>query len=325
MKEFLKLSAVELEQASAKVREAAAKADYQQIAAYFGSPDDPELPSETDALIAKVCQIAPNADAMEPLFYFQTAEKVKQVYTLSRGGTVTNIDIVPDEPSAITWSKNVSPARSVELVDINNAKFDVFARETKCNEEAMDRYELGSVLNLLWAACPDDQRFALDSSKTYLDFPKLLQMIAAVSKYGKKFVLFVGSDVNVDLLSTDYNENKNQSVIAMIEKLGIEIIPIIGQYRVASSTKNLLDADRAMLVAVDGVNGKPAVYGRKNLVANTVIGGTITPKQRYSSVVPVIPRNGEAPKASVWGYGEFQAVVTNTFPIACFGDTIESV
>ena len=323
-KSFLNMSAVELEAASSALKQAAGRYDYPEMARYFGSPDDPEMPSEADKIIAKIAKIEAPADANEPLFYFQCAAQTKRVYTLTAGGTVTALAVTPDDPTAVTWSTMHSPGRTVQLIHLNDAKFDVLARETKINEEAMDRRELAAVLSLAWAGCEDANRFALDSDNTYLDFPKLLEMVTAVAKYGKKFVLLVGSDVNVDLQATDYNENKNQSVIAMIERLGIEVVPIIGTYDLAGSTANILNPDRAMLVAVDGVNGKPISYGRKNLVPNGVLNGTITPKQRYSTVVPAIPRNGDAPSVTVYGYGSYQAVLTNSFPIACFGDTVES-
>jgi hypothetical protein len=152
-------------------------------------------------------------------------------------------------------------------------------------------------------------------------------MVSKVERYGSKLVCFIGADIVSDLRTMDYNENKFQSVKEAIDALKIEFVPIYGQYKVGSSTSYILDPDRALLVAIpEGTEqDKPAVFVRKNLKPNAIMNGTVDAKQRYSTVMPAVIAGSATPAIQVWGMGEYQAVLTNNFPIACFGDTVESV
>lgn len=318
-KDILELSGAELKQARLELAEAVRKLDWREVAKIIGDPIDPRKPSPSAEIIGKVCDIEPATSPDEYLFYFECDEDTKYVYALASAGTVTKVDVSLNTPTAITFTGIQSPVYKVHIVDLNNAKFDVIGKKKRAITNALDNRELHDVLSLLWEGTPDANRFTLDSGDTYLNFPKLLELVKAVKKYGDKLYLICGADVDTDLTVTDYNENKNQSVISMIEKLGIEKIEVTGVY-MATMEHNIFESDRALLVATSTVVGKPASFGRKQLVPGVVIDGQVDAKLRYLSVVPVIPRNAEAPSVGMWGYGEIQAVLKNPKAVARFSD-----
>ena len=306
----------ELKIAKAELKEAIAKQDWPTIARIIGDPVDPR--NDVVPVIGMVADIESPATPDEYLFYFDTDEDTKYVYTLTSGGTVTGVDVTVGAPSAITFTNIVSPVYNIHIVDLNNAKFDVIGKKKKAITRAMDNRETHDVLNLIWEGTPVDNQFDLDSADTYLNFPKLLEMLNAVSAYGDKYILVTGSTVDDDIILTDYNENKNQSVLAMMDRLNIQKIKVTGQYTDASTTNVIWPATQAILVATSTQVGKPVSFGRKSLVPGTVISEEQDAKLRLTSVVPIIPKNAEKPSVGVWGYGEFQAVLKNSSAVARF-------
>jgi hypothetical protein len=146
MKEFLNLSAAELELASKGLGDAIEHMNFAAIASYFGAPQDPEKVSTYQDKIAKVCYMAPNANPEDVLAYFTPAAAVFQVYTFAHDGTVTTLAVEPETPSSVSFAAIVCPARTIQVIDLNSAKFDLISRETGYNATAMDKKELASVV-----------------------------------------------------------------------------------------------------------------------------------------------------------------------------------
>jgi len=306
----------ELELAKKQLREAIVTQNWIEIARIFGAPIDPRKPLAE--VIGLVADIEAPASPEEYLFYFDVDEDVKYVYALAHDGTVTKVDVTVGTPSTVTFVGIQSPVYMIQIVDLNNAKFDVIGKKKKAVTRALDCEELYYVLQLLWAGTAEANQFDLDSGKTYFDFPKLLEMINSISDYGDNYVLITGSTVDNDIILTDYNENKNQSVLTMIDRLKVKVQKVTGTFTLDGESTAIMASDEAILVAVNSLAGKPVSFGRKNLNQGTVIDETQDAKERISTVVPAIPKNGEKPSVGVWGYGEFMAVLVNSKAVARF-------
>lgn len=310
----------DLQIARKELKDATSRMDFPEIARIIGEPLDPRKPVAD--VISAVADIEPAASPDEYLYYFDVDEDTKYVWTLSSGGTVTKIDVTLSTPSAVTFVGIQSPVYKIHIVDLNNAKFDVIGKKKKAITHAMDNYEVNAVLSLLWEGTPAANQFSLDSGQTYLTFPKLLEMLNAISPYGDKYVLITGSTVDDDIILTDYNENKNHSVLAMMDRLNITRIKVTGTFTSSAtsgaSATQIMTATRAILVATSSLAGKPVSFGRKKLVPGVAINTTQDTRLRLNTVVPVIPRNSEAPSVGIWGYGEYQAVLKNSLAVARF-------
>jgi len=315
-KTFLEMSAEELQQAKTELKLAVQKQDWLAVARIISEPVDPRIP--VDPIIEVVSDVHPPATPDEYLFYYDVDEDTKYVYTIASGGTVTAKDVTVSAPNSVTFAPINSPVYNIHIVDLNNAKFDVIGKKKQAVTRALDNKELAYVLNVLWAGTPAGNQFSLDSGKTYLDFPKILEMRNSISKYGTDFALICGTTVDDDITLTDYRENKNQSVLAMMDKLNIKKYKVVAEYN-DGSAKDVLSATSAILVALNTRAGKPVEFGRKTLVQNTVLGTTeTTEKLRLLTVTPVVPRGTEKPSVAIWGYGEFQAVLKNSKAVARF-------
>ena len=307
----------ELEIARKELKQAVASMNFYEMARIIGTPLDPRKPVAD--VINLIADKEPDASPDEYLFYFDVNEDVKYVYALAHDGTVTKVDVTVNSPNAITFTKTQSPVYNIQIVDLNSAKFDVIAKKRKAVTNALDNKEVYDVLNIaLAAATSSGNTFTLDSGKSYLDFPKILEMYNAIAPYGDNYVLIVGSTVDSDIVLTDYRENKNQSVLSMLDKLNIKRVKITGTVKVDGSDKEVLDPNKAILVATSTLAGKPLSFGRKKLVPGTAINSNIDPKLRLNVVVPAIPKNGESPSVGVWGYGEIQCVAKNSKAVASF-------
>ena len=306
----------QLEIAKKELREAVVTQNWIEIARIFGAPIDPRKPLAE--VIALVADIELPASPDEYLFYFDVDEDTKYVYSLASGGTVTKVDVTVSAPNAVTFVGIQSPVYMIHIIDLNNAKFDVIGKKKKAVTRALDCEELYYVLQVLWAGTPEANQFTLDSGETYFDFPKLLEMINSISDYGDGYVLITGATVDNDIILTDYMENKNQSVLTMIDRLNVKIQKVTGTFTLDGDSTSIMDADTAILVAVNSIAGKPVSFGRKNLNQGVVIDEAQDAKERISTIVPVIPKNGEKPSVGVWGYGEFAAVLVASKSVARF-------
>lgn len=307
----------QLEIAKKELREATARMDYFSMARIIDAPIDPRKPVAD--IITKVANIIPAATPGEDLFYYDVIEDVKTVYALATDGTVTAIAVTPSTPSAVSFIKTQSPVYNIQIVDLNSAKFDIIGKKKKAISNSLDCKEVYDIINLLIAgATGAGNAFTLDTAKTFLDFPKILELLNSISSYGDKYVLITGANCDNDIVLTDYNENKNQSVLAMLDRLGIEKIKLTGKITINGTVSDIIDPNKAILVATSTLAGKPVDFGRKKLVPGLAINGNSDAKLRLSVVIPVIPKGGESPSVGLWGYGEIAAVVTNSKALATF-------
>jgi hypothetical protein len=312
---FLEISAQELAKAKKELVEATQNQDWLALSRTIGQPIDPR--QDVADAIPLIADVETPAPPEEHLFYFQVDEDTKYVYTLASGGTATKIDVTPNSESSVSFTGINSAVYKIHIVDLNSARFNVIAKKKLAITRAMNNRELHDVLAVAWAGTPAGNQFTLDSDDTYLNFPKVLEMLNVISPYGDRYVLITGSTVDDDIILTDYRENKRQSVLEMLEKLNITRVKITGTYNDGSS-HNIFESTYALLIATNTVVGKPLSFGRKQLVPNAVLEGTLDAKLRYMTVVPAIPENGEKPSVKIWGYGEFQSVLKNPKAIARF-------
>lgn len=306
-----KLTTAELEQAKLELSQAAAAQNWLEVSRLIGTVEDPRKP--IDEIIVRLCNVLPNADPETMLFHFEADEDAKVVYYLSRNGTITALDLELLEPTAVAFRALVSPVKELQMIDLNNAKYDVIGKKKLAIARAMNNAELKNVLDLYWAAktaSGEAGAFTPDSGEEFLTLPKVVEMLEAIEAYGDKPVLVCGSEVYNDLFLTDYKEDKNQSVRAQFKELGIEPVKVTGSVTVDGSTSVILNAKRAILVNTETVNGKPAEFIRKNLSAFSVLNQQSEPKSRIATVIPAIPTGAAVPKVKLFGYGEFQAVLT---------------
>src|SRR6185295_12754347 len=189
--------------------------------------------------------------------------------------------------------------------------------------EAMDRYEIKNVLALLDAGAEGNSNtFTLDSGKDALDYPKIVEMVRSLAKYGNNFVLITGSDVTTDIMLMDFNANTFRPY--GLENLKIKHIAIedLTVDTNASGQDEVIDSDVAYLVAVsDSKGNRPMLVARRSLsLANDMADTSMAPKDRIIIDTGNMKNVGAVVKFARGkaGYEEFGAVLINSKTVAKF-------
>jgi hypothetical protein len=224
---------------------------------------------EAVSIFSRVGNRAAPGGCNNRLYMLTPADVDKKVFILDGDCDVKQLKVTPNTKVEIPLVPMITHDYWVCLKDFLSGDHDVLALYAKSIKEALDRKEIKNVIALLDAAAvAEGNVVTLDSDKTALDFPKLVEMRKALKKYGTEFVLITGENVeeNIDLM--DYTANTFRQYD--LSTLKIRHIPVLG-FTVDtddSGQEAIIDPDAAYLVAVKDANGDmPVVFGRRDVTA----------------------------------------------------------
>lgn len=282
---------------------------------------DPEYP--VPELIQKVFNTG-SADVSEHVYYFTPVLPTKEVYELSANCNVTHSKKQPGTRSELSFTPAVSPDYYVCLQDLLDGDYSVLDFYGEDILEAMNRYDIYSVLQLIDAgAVARSNTFTLDSGSTKFDFPKLVSMRKAIRKYGRKLVLISGQNVTEDIELIDYDADKNRPVTItdiVDEWISLEALDV----SVGGVSKDLIDDDVAYLVAVsDSKKNKPGYFYRRKLSGSIIASSPDTQiinKERAILTTGTMKSVDTVDKFAkgIAGVEQIGAVLTNSYCVAKF-------
>lgn len=316
------LNREEIEAAKKQMKQIAFSANREeQLAQVLNETYDPELPiPEVIGAIMNTASAAPH----EHVYYFTPTALVKKVYILSGNCNVTTQAVSPTSRTELTFATIVTPDYFICLDELLNGDMNVLDLYAEDIQESLNRQEIYSVMALLDAAATaQGNLFTASSGTVKLDYPKLVEMKAAVSKYGNKLVLITGSNVTQDVELMQYDANKQVPVdISTIVDTHIKLEAL--DVTINGVVTTVLDADTAYLVAVsDSKKNKPGYFVRRRIEGAILAGladTTIVAKERAVIVSGAIKPVGTVEKFAKGLVGLEQAgvVITNPYTVVKF-------
>ena len=293
-----------------------------EIARILGEPKDPFKPYPE--LITRICD-TDYADPDEYVYYFDVLAETDTIYTTVASG-VTQSNVSPDTPAAMTFVDIASPEYYVKITDLASAKEKTLARKLKTIQRSLNAYENYYVLNLVNTACVSQGNTIDLTSGTYaFTYENLISMLDLVKDYGDRAVLVAGTQIDKDIILWNWTDNKYQSLKAAFEDLNIDVIRINQTVTIDSVSTSVLSTSRAFLVATDTEVGKPILFVRKRLNDIDLLGGVIKKSgEKPERLVFVSPNpitvTGTARYLAVGmtGYEQIVAAVTNAYGIVRF-------
>ena len=316
------ISREELEAAKKQMKQIAFSANREeQLASVLNESYDPELP------IAEVIKAIMNTASAEPhehVYYFTPTLPVKKVYILSGNCNVTQQDVAPATRNDLAFSTIVTPDYYICLDELLNGDMNILDLYAEDIQEALNREEIYAVLALVDAAAvARGNVFGLDTGKTKLEYPKLVEMKKAIRKYGKTLVLVTGANVTEDIELMQYDANKFSPIdIKDIVDMWIPVEAL--DVTIDGSVTAVLDADTAYLVAVsDSKKNKPGYFVRRKIDGSILAGlsdTTIVNKERAVIVTGSNKPVGSVEKFAkgVCGLEQVGIVITNSYTCAKF-------
>ena len=292
-----------------------------EMARIFGEPLDPRLPYPE--IVSAICEVD-TAEPDEYHYYFDTTLESDTLHTITNTGAVTQVNVLPETPAALTFIDIASPEYYVKLTDLASAKERVLARKLKTIKRALDAYETFLVFEAMDAACSTSGNYIdrnESSGATTFNYEHLIIMIDKILDFGSNYTLTVGATIDRDIKLWDWKDNKYTSLAAALQTLGINIIRSNALLTVDASATRVLPADTAYLVATDSTMGKPNLFVRKRINDIDLLGGAIkqdgAAPQRIIFVSPnPITVTSTARYLAVGITGFEELVVANTNPYA---------
>lgn len=280
-----------------------------ELAKLVGEPYDPELP------IADVISAIYNTDSVgmgEDFDYFVVDEDVKEVYAVVNG-SVTQTNVTPLTENTLTFSPYNTPEYYVYLEALLRGKYGILAKKRVAIMEALDRIEQYHAINCVDSAVPVANQLTLTSGKTKVDWPELVRMVRTVSKYAKpgNFVLITGANITDDLITMDYDADKNRQ--HTVADAGIKTwIPVEEQtVKIDTVATPIIDPDTAYLVADSDAKERRAGYFVRQRVQGLDNAGEM---ERLTISSGQLINVGTARKMalSVLGFEMFGCVIVNS-------------
>lgn len=282
---------------------------------------DPELP--IDDMIKQVFNTG-TAEPFESVYYFLPTLPTKEVYLITSSCAVTHSEVSPTSKQTLSFTSVCTPDYWICLDDLLNGDHNVLDLYGEDIQEALNRYEIYAVLQLIDAgAIARGNTFAPDSAGDGLTYTKAYEMKKAIRKYGRKMVMITGANVTEDVDLMDYNDDKNRRISIMdfvqkhipIESLSVEI---------GGVATDVIDEDVAYLVAVsDSKKNKPGYFIRRKLRGALVakaLDTTVVYKERAIIVTGTMKSVDTVDNFAkgVAGIEQFGAVLTNSYTVAKF-------
>lgn len=294
-----------------------------EMAKIIGEPLDPRKPY-TD-IVSAVC-FTDTAEPSEYVYYHTYLNATNLVYTVTATGAITTSLISPQAPSPFTFIDNVTPEYYVKINELASAKEATLARVLKLIEQTLNMKENKYVFDLAIAGA--ESSHTLTSAQMRYSYNDLIQQMLDVVDYGDNYVLFVGSELDQDILLWDWNDNKHQSVVQAYKDLNIKKIRMgVGNLTVdVNAPARQLAANTGILVALDTELGKPFVFVRKKINDIDLLGAAIKQSgekpQRivFVSPNPITPSAGTARYMAIalFGYEQIVAACINGMAVSKF-------
>jgi len=297
------------------------------IAQTIGDVYDIELPiPEVISAISDIGR-AGNRPEDNHVYYLMPEGINKEVFTLDSNCNVIQKKVTPNSRQELDINELVSNDYWICLSDFLSGDHNALQFAADSIDEALNRKEIRSVLDLLSAgAASTGNEFTLDTGKDALDYPKVVEMVRSVAKYGRNLVLITGSDVTTDVMLMDFTANTFRPY--GLDNLNIKHIPI-EELKVdtdASGQVAVLAANVAYLVAVsDAKQNKPLFFARRKLapLADMSDSQVLEAKERViidtGNMKNVAGVNKYARGKA--GYEQFGAVLINKYVVAKFTRT----
>jgi hypothetical protein len=265
-----------------------------------------------------------SADAGEHVYYLVPKTMDKKVIILTSDCQVTHQKVSPETRQELSFVPVVTPDYYACLQDLLNGDHDVLSLYGEDAIEAMNRYEIYSVLQLIDAgAVARGNVFTPTSGNEKLDLPKLVAMKKAVRKFGKKLVLVTGANVTEDCELMDYDADKKRQI--SVKDVVDEWIPIESlDVTVGGSATDVIDDDVAYLVAVsDSKKNKPGYFYRRKISSSMIASSpdtTVINKERAIIVTGTMKSTDTVDRFSkgIAGVEQIGAVLTNSYCVAKF-------
>jgi len=293
-----------------------------EIAKIIGEPVDPRRPYSL--LIDKVCD-TDSADSDEYVYYYDVLLDTDKVYVITSTGAVTQENVSPDSPSAMTFFDVASPEYYIKFTDLLSAKERVIMRKLKTINRAMNAYENYKIISLTDSAVQSSNSFSLDSGSTAFTYKNLVDMIDVVKDYGDSFTLAAGTTIDKDIVLWDWTDNKYMSLKEAFGDLGVDLQRVNQTVTIDGSSTSVLASTKAYLYAKDTEMGKPLVWVRKKLDTLKTLGGVISDNQAqpervvFSSPNPITVTGSARYLAyGLTGFEEAAAAVVNPYGLAKF-------
>ena len=299
------------------------KYDQLEMAKIFGQPLDPRKPYPE--VVNEVCEVD-TAEPDEYQYYYDTTLESDTIHTITNTGAVTQVNVLPETPTALSFIDVASPEYYVKLTDLSSSKERTLGRKVKTIKRALDAYETFQVIEAMEAACNTSgnqiDRSASTGASTF-NYEHLVTMIDGVIDYGGDFTLLAGTTIDKDIKLWDWTDNKYTSLAAALQSLNINIIRSNALVTIDASATRALGGTYAFLVAKDSEMGKPNLFVRKKINEIDLLGGTLELEggapQRLIFVSPnPITVTGSARYLAVGITGFEEIVVANTNPYAVY-------
>lgn len=289
----------------------------EQTAKLVGDVYDVEIP--INELISEIFETE-SVEVGEDFDYLAPETVAKEVFVIASDCTITQVKVTPSTENELTLVDLFSPEYYVCITDLLKGKHNILNLKAEAIEEAMDRQEIYTVLQLVDAgAVAESNVFELDALDGTFDFPKLQEMKKSIRKYGKKLVLITGSNVTDDVDLMDYNSDKNRehSIFRLVDKwIPVEDFSV----DIDGTPTAVIGSDVAYLVAVsDSKLRKPGYFVRRKM---DIIAPDLTVVAKERAIIASGASNpvGAVKKASkgLMGLQEYGAVLVNPKTCARF-------
>ena len=294
-----------------------------EIARIIGEPVDPKKPYPE--VVSLVCEVD-TADPNEYVYYFDVLAETDIVYIITSSGEITQSNVSPDTPVALTFVDTASPEYYVKLTDLASAKERTLARKVKTINRALNAWETYKVISLIDAAVPAGNKFTIGSGAATFNYERLVTMIDAITDYADGYVLLAGTTIDKDIKLWDWNDNKYTSLATALKDLNVTIVRQFGSVTVDGGSVSILPADYAYLVGTSTQIGKPLIFVRKKLSDIDLLGGAIYENgEKPERLVFVSPNPIHATSGTsrylavgITGFEEIAAAVVNVYALARF-------
>jgi len=310
-----------IEMAKTEVRKIGLSGNKEEIIAKtLGDVYDVELP--IPEVIEAVFRVE-RADAGEHVFYMSPENPDKEVFKLTTNCNVTQEKVSPSTRTEVSWTDLISKEYYACIPDLLKGDHDVLSFMAKAIQESMNRQEIYAVLQLLDAgAVANSNVFTLDTGKSKFDYPKLVEMVRSVAKYGTDLVLITGANVTTDIVLMNFDADKNQAIslasAGISKHIKIEELTV----DVDGSPKTVLNADVALLVAVsDSAQNKPGVFVRRKLAGIDDVEDTkLVGKERavISTGNMINVASNRKFSRGIAGFEEYSGTLVNSVVVAKF-------
>jgi hypothetical protein len=259
-------------------------------------------------------------------YYFDVLVETDKVYVITSNGEVTQQNVTPDSPAALTFIDVASPEYFVKLTDLASAKEKTLARKMKTVNRALNMYESYKLVYVLDAAVQTANQHTLGSGITRFNYKHLVDMIQGIIDYADGYVLIVSAQIDSDIKLWDWNDNKYTSLAAALKDLNVTIIRQTGSVTIDGNSTAIIGTTKAYLVGTSTEAGRPLLFVRKQLNDIDLMGGSILASgdkpQRlvFISPNPVHSTSGSNRYLAVGmtGFEEIAIAATNPYALACF-------